>query len=742
MTNKKNIIYLLAAFLSGNMLLIYIHYNSYKNINNLVSGNEKVLAEIGVINNLHELNRDITLLEGRMEGRRLNRDSLARPELKARIRQVQKDIDQLQQISDDDTSVKYIDVLDPLIREKLLANQFEMDSLRFRIAQLNGQPLISSRTRTLNDSIRLVTRLIENSRQKLLAKTIMSIDNSGKKALHFGTLLIAIVLLSGAVLFWLIITTIRKQNQLIRQLNASEKKVRETALIKEKFMANMSHEIRTPLNAILGFTNLLQRKDLDGEAADYTQSIQNSGEKLLTIINDILDLSKIEAGMMRIERVPFTIRGLVHSIKQMFMPIVIGKNIHFVVELDETIPDVLEGDASRLTQILVNLIGNAIKFTQQGTITIRVSNKEITESTINVVIEIRDTGIGIDKEKLNHIFDRFQQAEDSVTRNFGGTGLGLSIAKELVILQGGTISVNSNPGIGTSFTLAIPYGIPAVSYDAKSLRKENFVPDTDFANLLALVVEDNEINQSLIRHLFKSWGLSYELAANGKEAVEKLCVKPYHLILMDIQMPEMDGYTATLQIRNRLHLTTPIIAMTAHAYAGEREKCLSYGMNEYISKPLREKQLHMLIKQFSHAGSGPPVMEVTTINDSPGGYRYIDFSYMKEVSNGDIEYEKDVTSEFIAAAPAALRSIADAWERGDIPALRQSAHNMKTTISVMGLNDKLNGLLDLMEYEAVSEERFRSIFFSLQSICEAAINEACRFSAALKNHTPPINMPC
>ena len=202
-----------------------------------------------------------------------------------------------------------------------------------------------------------------------------SIDKSGNKALNLGITLIALVLLSGAVLFWIIITTMRKQNLLIQQLNISEKKVRESAMVKEKFMANMSHEIRTPMNAILGFTNLLQRKNLDEESKEYVQTIQKSGENLLTIINDILDLSKIEAGMMRIESAPFSIRGLLHSIETMFKAKVAEKKITFSVDMDESIPDTLEGDATRLTQILVNLIGNALKFTDKGSISIKVSNE-------------------------------------------------------------------------------------------------------------------------------------------------------------------------------------------------------------------------------------------------------------------------------------------------------------------------------------------------------------------------------
>jgi CheY-like chemotaxis protein len=221
-------------------------------------------------------------------------------------------------------------------------------------------------------------------------------------------------------------------------------------------------------------------------------------------------------------------------------------------------------------------------------------------------ITITDTGIGVDKDKLLYIFDRFQQAEDSVTRKYGGTGLGLSIVRDLVMLQDGTIDAESEPGMGTTFRLMIPYRISAEDFANKTSDTKSLItPGINFENQFILVVEDNEINQRLIRHLFKNWGLKFDLAGNGREAIEKLGLKKYDLILMDIQMPEMDGYTATRVIRDKLKLNTPIIAMTAHALAGERGKCLSHGMNEYISKPIREEQLHNLIAQFTEIKSTP-----------------------------------------------------------------------------------------------------------------------------------------
>jgi CheY-like chemotaxis protein len=453
---------------------------------------------------------------------------------------------------------------------------------------------------------------------------------------------------------------------------------------------------------------------------------------LLTIINDILDLSKIEAGMMRIESAPFSMRGLLHSIETMFAAKIAEKKLSFSVDMDESIPDTLEGDATRLTQILVNLVGNALKFTDKGSILIKISNEGIADGIVKTGITIADTGIGVDKNKLLHIFDRFQQAEDSVTRKYGGTGLGLSIVRDIVLLQSGTIDVESNPGIGTTFRLMIPYKISDEDFtnkfpDAKSL----ITPKINFENHLILVVEDNEINQRLIEQIFKKWGLEFDLAGNGKEAIEKLGLKKYDLILMDIQMPEMDGYTAARIIRDKLKLDTPIIAMTAHALSGEREKCLSYGMNEYISKPIREEQLHDLIALFTEIKSTPAShnMQVSSIANSE--YKYINLQYMKDISNGNIEYEKTVTEQFIEAIPNDLLKLEKAWEDNHINDLRQQAHNMKTTISVMGLIEILQPYLDSLEYENLSEESFRNKFSSIKLICEASVEEAKQFYNSL-----------
>ena len=447
----------------------------------------------------------------------------------------------------------------------------------------------------------------------------------------------------------------------------------------------------------------------------------------MTIVNDILDLSKIEAGMMRIESAPFSIGGLLHSVETMFKGKANEKQLQLSAILDDSLPGTLEGDAARLTQILVNLIGNALKFTQTGSITITVTNESEKSNIVNTGIVITDTGIGIAKEKLHSIFERFQQADDAVTRKYGGTGLGLSIVRDLVLLQNGTIRVESERGKGTSFHITIPYKIATEEIMGSFSEEYHAASQANFNDTYILVVEDNEINQSLIRHLFKSWNLLYDLALNGKEAVEILQAYPskYNLVLMDIQMPEMDGYTATQYIRHQLKLNIPIIAMTAHVLAGEREKCITYGMNEYISKPIREEQLHDLISRFAWITKPAKSTQTEFTTNKP--YQYINLEYMKEVSGGNTNYEKTVTQQFIEAIPEDLLEIEKAWQNNEINQLRQLAHNMKTTVSVMGLNEALQLHLDTMEYDNLTEQNFQHQLSSITFICNKALAEAKEF---------------
>ena len=393
----------------------------------------------------------------------------------------------------------------------------------------------------------------------------------------------------------------RFENELIeskRNAELATKKAEESTKLKETFLANMSHEIRTPMNAIIGFSDILSKRKLGEQEKEYVKTIKLAGENLLTIINDILDISKIEAGMMTFEENNFNIKETFKSLQEMLMGKAKEKNLELVFSCDKDIPDTLLGDQTRLMQIIINLTGNAIKFTQKGKVQVNVRVLKIENENPVLEFSIKDTGIGIPNDQLQNIFERFRQADLHTTRRYGGTGLGLSIAKQLVELQGGTLSVRSELKVGSEFSFCIPYKKPKkVSLPSAIIEKKHHVENLNRLNIL--LVEDNQLNIKLISSLFSENKLKFQVTENGISCIAKLKENNFDIILLDMEMPIMNGYDTALFIRNDLKNNIPIIAMTANAMAGEREKCLNLGMNDYISKPINANLLFEKISDLT-----------------------------------------------------------------------------------------------------------------------------------------------
>ncbi|MES2375856.1 MAG: ATP-binding protein [Bacteroidota bacterium] len=394
------------------------------------------------------------------------------------------------------------------------------------------------------------------------------------------------------------------------ELNIQDLKNAEESLIKERdraeasekvkqlFLANMSHEIRTPMNAILGFARLLEEAITDKELQSYTQVIIKSGDDLLVILNDILDFSRIEAGKVNFEQEPFNLKGTVNAIVTMMESKALSKNLALTSVIDEHIPAILVGDSVRLSQILLNLVSNAIKFSDNGDISISITAADENDQNIIVEFIIKDTGIGIPLEKQDKIFESFEQATTDTVRKFGGTGLGLSIAKQLVEMQDGRIFVKSEPGKGAEFHFRLPFlkakrTINKVAVANNEPDKPSNAIKKSGEGIKVLVVEDNAVNQMLIVKVLQNRGFTIDVAENGIIALSKYRNNDYNIVLMDIQMPEMDGYETTRNIRamESPKKDIPIMAMTAHTFKGERERCLAMGMNDYIPKPFNVNEL-------------------------------------------------------------------------------------------------------------------------------------------------------
>ena len=392
---------------------------------------------------------------------------------------------------------------------------------------------------------------------------------------------------------------------------------------KQQFLSNMSHEIRTPMNAIIGFTKVLLKTDLTAKQTEYLSAIKISGDALIVLINDILDLAKVDAGKMTFEQVPFKMASSISAMLHLFETKIQEKNLELVKLYDSRIPAVLLGDPVRLHQIILNLVSNAVKFTSQGKITVSVRLVEETEEQARIEFAISDTGIGIAPDKMDRIFDNFQQASSGTSRVYGGTGLGLAIVKQLVEPQGGSIKVVSSIEYGSTFSFMLPFE----KTKARTIvENEMAVPDTDVKHIKVLVVEDIALNQLLMKTLLDDFGFERTVAANGKIAIEKLQTSAYDIVLMDLQMPEMNGFEATDYIRNTLKSNIPIIALTADVTTADLERCKAVGMNDYLAKPIDEKLLYSKIVNLAKMQA--PLIIKESAQDEPHKYQIIDLAYL------------------------------------------------------------------------------------------------------------------
>lgn len=375
------------------------------------------------------------------------------------------------------------------------------------------------------------------------------------------------------------------------------------AKTKSEFLSNMSHEIRTPMNAIIGLTTLLLGEDFSGTNLENLKSIKYSADNLMVIINDILDFSKIEAGKISFESIEFDISQRISELRKTFEHRTHEKGLSFITNIDSKIPNVLLGDPYRLNQILFNLVGNAIKFTAEGSITVNVKLAKEEDNKILVRFEIIDTGIGIPEDKQNSIFESFTQANTDTTRKYGGTGLGLAITKNLTNLQGGEIGIESKLGKGTMFYVEIPY--VKANKEALENQQSDDVKVQDLSDLNILVVEDNIMNQMVAKQFFKKWNNTISIANNGAEALKVLSEKQdFDIVLMDLQMPEMSGYEASQLIRSGessvLNHNIPIIALSADAFLETRQKVIECGMNDFVTKPFKPDELYNKIRMYTN----------------------------------------------------------------------------------------------------------------------------------------------
>lgn len=491
---------------------------------------------------------------------------------------------------------------------------------------------------------------------------------------------------------------------------------------KQQFLSNMSHEIRTPMNAIIGFTKVLLKTDLSAKQNEYLSAIKLSGDALIVLINDILDLAKVDSGKMTFEQTPFKLKSSISAMLHLFEAKIHEKNIELVKVYDEKIPEVLLGDSVRLHQIILNLVSNAVKFTHSGKISIRVILLQEDEQNVKIKFSVSDTGIGISSHKIDQIFENFQQASSNTSRLFGGTGLGLAIVKQLVESQGGTVEVQSEISEGSTFSFTLEFKKSSV--DTLQLP-EVFEINPQMKNIKVLVVEDIPLNQLLMKTLLDDFGFQRDIAANGKIAIEKLSDNSYDIILMDLQMPEMNGFEATEYIRKVLNLNIPIIALTADVTTADITKCRSVGMNDYIAKPVDEKLLYnkiiSLLKNTAELEktANANALEMPKI-------RYTDMSYLLKRTKADPTLMMEMISLYLEQTPPLILSMKQSLHDKDWSTLHASVHKMIPSFSIVGMHADIESMARKVQEFASTQEAFESInelVLTLENACTHACKE-------------------
>ncbi len=481
----------------------------------------------------------------------------------------------------------------------------------------------------------------------------------------------------------------------------------EAKEMQQTFLGKMSHEIRTPMNGVVGMVNLLNTTKLTQEQQEFVDGIKESSVNMIRIINDILDVTKIQSGKLVFEDTDLVLKNLVNGVIFALRANADRKGVQLISQIDSQVPDTLIADPVRLNQVLLNLADNALKFTEKGSISIQVRVKESRIDGMTLEFIVADTGIGIPENKIQAIFESFTQAQSDTTRKYGGTGLGLTIAKQLIEQQGGEIKVISREGEGTTFTFTFNFKLKKTTEEEELQKKEAASVIHSLEGYSILLVEDNVMNQRVAKFTIEKWGAKITIADRGQKALDILANEQFDLILMDIQMPEMNGIQTTDKIRNELNITTPIMAMTASVMQNEKDNCVRAGMNDYISKPFNPAELNHKIWDLLPKNEQSQEKRITNIN------------YLRNAVGGDLNAIKEILEIYLSKTPPILDALDNELAENNMDNVQSLVHNLKNSVGIIGA-DGLFHILDTIEASLHSKQVSPETISKIKKMMEMA----------------------
>jgi signal transduction histidine kinase/CheY-like chemotaxis protein len=679
-----------------------------KSLTRLQQGNQQATATFTMNNRLQEMVNLAFELETKMLNEKpANLISIQRG-IKDSLTRLQYNIGVLKKVWSDTVQVASLDKL-----VKFVDSQVDKSFSILTAIKSNDQTGLKLMTDSFSNShwgdsiyssaISFQKGLEQNLGSTLTKNNIASTDLSVLNRFLAGVSLLAILVLAT-----IIIRRQVKQLSLIKDLEKARKVALQSVEAKDQFLANMSHEIRTPLNAIMGFGKILSNTPLNADQQKYTSIISTASNNLLNIVNDILDFSKIETGNLVIKKIPFRLGRLLDEVELMFSPFAQEKELVLIFPDKAIVPGLVLGDPERVKQILVNLVSNAIKFTNEGEVSVQLKFLADKTDKIKIKFIVSDTGVGIPFDKIGIIFERFEQLDDSSTRQQGGTGLGLAITKKLAEAMGGRISVKSEVNKGSIFIIDLEFEAASHAEVSEPLLHDLQENESSPLGIVkVLVAEDNKMNQLLIKSIFDNYGVNNEIVENGEEAIKAIRENKFDLILMDIQMPKIDGITAVKFIRKELAVQIPVIAMTAHVLPGEREKCIDAGMNDYLTKPLNEDELIAVLKRYSLVQKGEEKAEFNFDH-----IEWLNMKYLNSICGNDKNRIFNILKELQKQLPLevdALQKCLGSTLPGNI---KHICHHLKSTISLFSPTTQsvftLNQLSELAENKVEDENRLKS----------------------------------